>query len=125
MNARCHNKDDVNNKYWAGRGITVDPRWRGEDGYAHFLEDMGRRPSPKHSLERKKNELGYSKENCAWATVIEQARNKRSNHPLTLNGVTMCITAWAEHLRMPTSRIYRRLAKGLPIEQVLARRRLR
>jgi hypothetical protein len=39
---------------------------------------MGNRPSSKYSLERINNDLGYSKENCKWATRDEQSVNKRN-----------------------------------------------
>jgi len=61
-------------KNYGGRGITVCSRWL---QFSNFLADMGRRPSPNLSLERVNNDLGYSAENCKWATRKEQRANQR------------------------------------------------
>ena len=45
---------------YQGRGIGFDPRW---NDFAVFLADMGRKPSPKHSLDRIDNDKGYSPQN--------------------------------------------------------------
>lgn len=75
MRGRCHDPNDSGFKWYGARGITVCPEWR--DSFEAFFSDMGARPSPAHSIERKNNDLGYSKANCMWATRAQQARNKR------------------------------------------------
>ncbi len=70
-------------QYYADRGITVCKRW---DAYETFLADMGRRPSPDHSIDRINNDGNYEPSNCRWATRSEQQRNKRvyAKHPARL-----------------------------------------
>jgi len=73
MIQRCNNSNDKDYHNYGGRGITVCDEWLSFEG---FFADMGQR-SEGLTLERKNNELGYFKENCCWATPIEQSRNQR------------------------------------------------
>ena len=108
MLGRCYNEKHQSYEDYGGRGIAVDTRWRGRDGYESFLADMGRRPGPGYSLERKKNELGYSKENCVWATRLEQNSNTRRNVYLTSGAETYTLAEWARRLGLsPTGLRYR------------------
>jgi hypothetical protein len=77
MLSRCSNPNVINYERYGGRNITVCDRWL--NSFENFYSDMGTRPSPEHSIERKENDKGYEPGNCYWATKAEQANNKRNN----------------------------------------------
>lgn len=70
---RCTNPKNIRYERYGARGITVCERW---ERFENFLSDMGNRPSPDHSLDRKENDGNYQPENCRWATRSEQQQNK-------------------------------------------------
>lgn len=76
---RCTNPSNPWYHRYGGRGISMCDRWK--TSYANFLEDMGRRPTPQHTLDRTNNDGPYSKENCRWATWREQHLNKTLSRP--------------------------------------------
>ena len=75
MIQRCHNPHYHHYCFWGGRGIRVCDRWR--ESFEAFLEDVGRRPTPKHSLDRIKNDRDYEPGNVRWTTWKVQANNRR------------------------------------------------
>lgn len=83
IRTRCTNPNTHNYAIYGGRGIKVCERW---DVFENFYEDMGPRPSDKHSIDRINPDGDYEPGNCRWATLVEQASNKRSNVLLELNG---------------------------------------
>lgn len=56
------------------RSLDIDPRW---DNYSVFLTDMGRKPTPQHSIERIDNAKGYWPSNCIWGTPKQQMLNRK------------------------------------------------
>jgi hypothetical protein len=74
MIQRCENLTKKNLPYYAG--IKVCKRWR--ESYEAFLTDMGRKPSPKHSIDRIDSTGNYEPSNCRWATASEQRLNSRN-----------------------------------------------
>lgn len=116
MRHRCNTPQKAKHKNHAGRGIKVCARW---DDFAAFLEDMGPRPSKAHSIERIDNDGDYEPGNCRWATVKEQAHNKRTNHLLTLDGETLPIAAWAARSGIHENTILYRVRYGWPIRDAI------
>lgn len=111
MKSRCNNPADNNYYLYGARGISVHPAFNTFKG---FIEHVGPRPSSEHSIDRFPNKDGnYEPGNVRWATVQEQARNKRNNIEVTRNGVTKCLSAWAEGLGLDYGAVLTRYAKGV------------
>lgn len=79
MMRRCYDPRVESYRYYGERGITVCPRWHSFD---NFFEDMYPRPSDQHSIDRINGTLGYSPENCRWATREEQQLNRADSKQL-------------------------------------------
>lgn len=114
MICRTTNPNHKMFKHYGGRGITVDPRWK---EFPNFLADMGPRPSKRHSLDRKDNDLGYSKDNCVWATPAMQARNTTRTNFVTLNGERLCLMDACIYAGLQLGSVHTtRIRKGLSIQ---------
>lgn len=116
---RCYNKNHHSYQDYGGRGITVCQRWR--DSFQAFYDDMGPRPSPKHSINRINNNAGYEPDNCEWITNKEQSNNRRSNVLITLDGITLNINQWADRLRIRPSTLYSRVRLGWSEKDILTK----
>ncbi len=114
MKARCYRTKCDRYYHYGARGIRVCRRWK--NSFENFLADMGRKPSPKHSLHRIDNNKNYTKSNCKWATAQEQQRSTSRSHFVTWKGQTKALPEWAELLQVPRSRLQSRLGLGWTIE---------
>lgn len=123
MKNRCNNPKARGYAYYGGRGIGVCPEWAAS--FETFLTDMGRRPTPSHSLDRIDADGSYSKNNCRWATRLEQARNRSYTRPISWCGQTMKSWEWAERLGVTMHTIHHylwRISRGMMHESDIAAR---
>lgn len=72
---RCYSPTNPSYADYGARGIRMCDRWR--DDFSAFLEDVGRRPTPAHSLDRENANGHYEPGNCRWADIGTQNRNRR------------------------------------------------
>ena len=99
---RCLNANNPKWKDYGGRGIKVCQSWH---RFENFIEDMGKKPSKKHSVDRIDNDGNYEPDNCRWATQLQQARNKRDVK--TYRGLNM--SQWAKRLGLNPATIRSRI----------------
>jgi hypothetical protein len=117
MKKRCLNPSRPNYKYYGARGIRVCDRWL--HSFEKFFEDMGPRPAPGYSIERRDNDGDYTPENCYWATWSQQARNTRRSRVITFNGETKILSEWADATGIPANTLCKRLSRGWSVERTL------
>ncbi len=115
---RCHNERCSSYERYGGRGVRVCDRWR--NSFQKFIQDVGPKPSPKHSLDRINGKLGYSPDNCRWATAKEQARNQSRNAWFIFNGKKMLVGDIAAATGVPHGRLYNRIRRGMTINQAIS-----
>lgn len=119
MISRCHNKNNINYKYYGERGIIVCDEWRNSfQAFCDWVKSVGGRPVGT-SIDRINNDGPYCPENCRWVTVSQQARNKRNNIMLTYNGETKCYSDWAKQFGIKNETLRGRIKIGWSVERAL------
>lgn len=118
MISRCTNDKCAEYSRYGGRGIKVCERWQGEYGIVNFLKDMGKRPSPNHSVDRINNDGNYEPGNCRWATPDVQGTNTSRNRKLEYNGEVLTVSQWAKRCGISFSGMRYRL-QFWPLEKAL------
>lgn len=124
MIQRCHNPNNLSYPKYGGAGISVANRYRfgegGKTGVECFLEDIGKAPTPNHSVDRYPNKAGnYEPGNIRWASKQEQARNTNRNRYITYNGKTLIAQEWADLTGIGSATIRRRLQLKWSISDTL------
>jgi hypothetical protein len=115
MHTRCNNPKHRNFNTYGGKGIRADPQW---NDFAIFYADMGD-PPVGMSLDRIDSNGHYSKDNCRWATHVQQANNRINNHIVTWEGKSQTVSQWSKELGIRSATLHRRLRKGWDIDRAL------
>ena len=118
MKTRCYNPNADSYKYYGARGVKIYPEWLKD--FANFKEwalSHGYREDL--TIERLDVNGDYTPNNCTWATYKVQANNMRSNHLVTIDGITMNLSEWAEYYGINVKTVRDRLLRGWDIKRAL------
>ena len=107
MKRRCNDTKGKDFHNYGGRGITYCDEWERFEPFYEWAMSNGYRDNL--TIDRINNDKGYSPENCRWATISEQARNRRTCHILTYKGVSKTIREWEEILGMKKGTLENRI----------------
>ncbi|MCK1367604.1 hypothetical protein [Bradyrhizobium sp. 62] len=116
MRRRCENPKVDRYPQYGGRGIKVCERWK---RFENFISDMGQRPDPSFSIERRDNNGNYEPANCKWAKNEEQTYNKRTTRLLDYKGRKLTVQQASEIAGTPRANIFSRLYLGWSVEQAI------
>jgi len=104
-------------KYYGARGISVCDRWI--KSFDAFYEDMGDKPSAKHTIDRIDVNGNYEPSNCKWATMKEQSVNRRNTKYITINGVKKCLMYWLTIYNVGEYLVRSRMRQGWDMNEEL------
>jgi hypothetical protein len=117
MIQRCYCPGHVSYHNYGAKGVSVCQRWR--DSFEAFFADMGRKPFPKATIDRKHNFGNYEPSNCRWTTMTRNQRNRSNNRMLTYNGITQTLPDLADQFGMDLELVRDRLRRGWTVEAAL------
>lgn len=118
MIQRCTNPKDKSYGRYGAKGIKVSENWL---KFENFLADMGEKPD-NLTLERIDGKKGYNKENCKWATILDQGKNRSSVHWIEFEGKRMTARDWAKEIGLDEDTIYKRIKRGVKLPELLSKR---
>ncbi len=110
MMLRCGNSKSHAYSRYGGRGIRVCSSW--QNSFETFLRDVGPCPGKNFSIDRIDNDGNYEPGNVRWASAVLQARNRKTNHIITISGVAKSIAGWCELLRVNPRTVMSRIRRG-------------
>jgi len=110
IKGRCYNSNNKHFCNYGERNIKMSEEWLNNP--IKFIEDMGLRPSNKHSIDRINNNGNYCKENCKWSTKKEQQNNRRVTIMVEYNNQNKPLTEWCDLLKLNYKRIESRIRLG-------------
>jgi len=117
MRKRCLNPDCKSYPQYGGRGIGICEEWSEFEAFYQWALAGGY--TDELTLDRRDNRLGYSPENCRWATSQEQNRNRQDNIRFPWGGEMLLIPEIASRERVSEKMIRQRINRGWDIERAV------
>ena len=119
MKERCYNPNIERYPVYGGRGIKVCDRWL--ESFDNFYEDMGPRPSSKHSIDRIDVNGDYEPGNCRWVTMQEQHYNKRNTLYVEYKNENKSLSELCKIYNLNYKSTWKNYKKGFTFEGILTK----
>ncbi len=119
MKRRCKETKTKDSRNYRERGITICEEWM--ESFVAFYEDVGPRPGPGYTLDRKDNDAGYVPGNVRWATYEEQNRNRRSVPLFEFGGQTKTLPEWAAAVGIRSGTLRMRMTAGMSFAEAIVK----
>jgi hypothetical protein len=103
MVSRCKYRGDTSYKHYGGRGITFCEVWNEFVNFRNWALKDGYKDNL--TLERINVNGNYEPNNCRWATMKEQANNKRNTVCIEVDGVKKSQQQWSELIGVSHARL--------------------
>ncbi len=117
MKERCRNKKIKNYNSYGKRGIKVCKEWL-EDSYSFYSWALENGYNKNLSIDRINVDGNYEPSNCRWATITDQANNKRNNVFLVYNNEEKSMSQWSKIYKIDRGTAQYRYKKGLSFEEI-------
>ena len=109
MHYRCAAVGKAGGKGYADRGVSVCKEWCDFSVFRRWAESNGYTDTL--SIDRIDPSGNYCPENCRWATMLEQQRNRRNSLHVEVDGVLIPLTTAAEKAGIPYHTAWRRIVR--------------
>ena len=124
MKRRCYTASSNSYKNYGARGIKVCKEWS-QDFISFYNWAMANGYKENLTIDRINVNGNYEPNNCRWATMEEQANNKRNNVFINYNGEKLSINQWSKKTGIKRETIYWRLQHGFSLEKVFSKENFR
>jgi len=116
---RCFWKKHIHFKDYGGRGITMNKKWA--SNFIKFFEYMGECPE-NYTLERIDVNGNYEPGNCKWASIQEQAWNKKNTRYVDFYHIKIPIAKLVKILKIDYGKLHRWIVKEKTSMDVILKR---
>lgn len=111
MKARCNKQNHQDYPRYGGRGITICSEWLSDfKQFYNWAINNGYQDNL--TIDRIDVNGNYEPSNCRWATIKQQANNRRTSHFITINNETLSLTEWANKVGLDRSTLQKRIDSG-------------
>ena len=111
MKARCNKQNNQDYSRYGGRGITVCPEWLSDfKQFYNWAMNIGYQDNL--TIDRIDVNGNYEPSNCRWATIKQQANNRRTSHFITIDNETLSLAEWANKVGLDRSTLQKRIDSG-------------